>query len=241
MKKTVLTSIVALMMSTVAATAAETCKTCGSNFKVFFGASAGMQGLNYDTAFSMVTENMGHLFGWGDASDPTSMYNFALKFPKRNTVVGMEAGVRFGEYKSVWNGGVTLSADKTLGKKPGMVLPEKFGETAKTFIPSLAVKDIRVNSDVFAITFDNYIRLNKSMENRVDLVVGVGAADIETNISLFGVGLSLDAHAAVFKAGLEIQLTDVISMTMGTRMYMPIAAQYFDTSYALKGGFKFSF
>ena len=235
MKKIVLTSLSALMLSVATAGAAETCTTCGSNTKIFFGVSAGMYGINYDNIMNTLFET-GLIF---DMSGSTPMSKLArVKFPKNDTMIGMEAGMRFGGYKSVWNGGFTLAADKTLGKKPDIQVPDGFNWNK---MPGMLLKDLKASTNILSATFDNYIRLNKSMENRVDLVVGVGAASIETNINLMGLGLSMDCHAAVLKAGLEIQLTDVISMTLGSRMYMPVASQYFDTSYALKGGFKFSF
>ena len=233
MKKIVLTSLSALMLSVATAGAAET----ASNTKIFFGVSAGIYGMNYDNVMNTLFESgiagraISNMVLGAGALTP-------IKFPKTDTMIGMEAGMRFGGYKSVWNGGFTLAADKTLGKKPDIQAAPGFDWSS---IPGQMFAGLKANTNILSATFDNYIRLNKSMENRVDLVVGVGAASIETNINLMGLGLSMDCHAAVLKAGLEVQLTDVISMTLGTRMYMPIASQYFDTSYALKGGFKFSF
>ncbi len=235
MKKIVLTSVAALMMGVMSAGAAETCTTCGSNTKVFFGFGAGMYGINYDSVMDTLFKT-----GAGIALIGSTPIDKApkIEFPKSDTMIGMEAGMRFGGYKSVWNGGFTLAADKTLGKKPNIQAPAGFDWTG---MPGMILKDLKASTNILSATFDNYIRLNKSMENRVDFVVGVGAASIETNVNLMGLGLSFDCHAAVLKAGLEIQLTDVISMTLGSRMYVPVASQYFDTSYALKGGFKFSF
>ena len=234
MKKIVLTSVAALMMGVMSAGAVETCKTCdGSNTKVFFGFSAGMYGINYDSIVDQLFKT-GALFG----NDPDKVPH--ITFPKTDTMIGMEAGMRFGGYKSVWNGGFTLAADKTLGKTPDIQASDAVWSGMPTMLNTV-LKELKASTNILSATFDNYIRLNKSMENRVDFVVGVGAASIETNVNLMGLGLSFDCHAAVLKAGLEIQLTDVISMTLGSRMYMPVASQYFDTSYALKGGFKFSF
>ena len=242
MKKIVLTSLSALMLSVAAAGAAETCKTCESNnnTKVFFGVNAGMTGFNYDQAFNFITETVLPL-----AND------VALKFPKYDTTIGMEGGMRFGKYKSVWNGGFTISADKTLGKKPNIIAPAKFWnpdttgwsamEITKHKLLTETVSSLKANVNILAATFDNYIRLNKSVENRLDFVVGVGVADVETDVNLYGLGVSLSSHAAVFKAGLELELTDNISMTMGTRMYTPVAGQYYDSFYSFKGGLKFLF
>ena len=165
---------------------------------------------------------------WDEKVDKT-FSNMNLSLPDDFFGLGAEAGVRL-KTNGIYNPGVTLAYDYAFDSASDIKYP------ANNIFSSLDV-----GFSAISATFDNYIRLNKSMENRVDLVVGVGAASIETNINLLGLGLSMDCHAAVLKAGLELQLTDVISMTLGTRMYMPVASQYFDTSYALKGGFKFSF
>ena len=54
MKKILLTSVAALMMGVASAGAAETCTSCGQDWKIFFGVNAGMQGFNYDPAFKFI-------------------------------------------------------------------------------------------------------------------------------------------------------------------------------------------
>ncbi len=228
MKKIVLTSIGALMLTALSAGAAETTCSKGdcSNYKIFFGINAGMLGVNYDGALKTLIDNLPSMMGGGDVK--------SLKLPEKDTVIGMEGGMRFGKYKNVWNGGFTISAEKTLGKKIEAVV-----DTAS--ITGKLIANTKLSVNAISATFDNYIRLNKSLENRLDLVVGVGIAEVETNVKLADVGMSLNSHAAVLKAGLELELTDNISMTLGSRMYMPVAGQYYGSIYNVKAGFKFLF
>lgn len=243
MKKTILTSIGAIMLSVATAGATENCKNCNqSNYKIFFGINAGMHGWNYASDFKILTETALPLFTSG---------NVKIEFPKTETIFGLDGGVRFGKHSSVWNGGFTISANMTLGKKPDITAPEKFWNRTLSeaqsdgqipaFLAAQAIKDLKFHTNIISASFDNYIRLNKSRENRLDLVAGVGIADIETNVNLFGVGLSLNAHAALLKAGLELELTDNIAMTIGADMYIPVSSQLYASQYDFKGGFKFSF
>ncbi len=247
MKKIVLTSIGALMMSVVAAGAAESNQ---SNYKVFFGINAGIHGWNYA---SQVTTILGSLLPTATTSMFGSPDNaIKIENPKNETMVGMEGGVRFGKHSAVWNGGFTIAADKTMGKKPNITAPEKFWNDPASLgggsIPgeawvviSALAKDFKFHTNIISASFDNYIRLNKSRENRLDLVAGVGIADIETNMNLWGVGMSFASHAAMLKAGLELELTENISVTLGSRMYIPVSSQFYASQYDLKGGFKFLF
>jgi len=251
MKKIVLTSIGALMMSVVAAGAAEPCKSCDqTNYRIFFGINAGVHGWNYSTTFDTILESLLPTvtgMAWGVDNV------IKIENPKNETMVGMEGGVRFGKHSAVWNGGFTIAADKTMGKKPNITAPEDFwndptglahtigaSETTMQLASALA-KDFKFHTNIISASFDNYIRLNKSRENRLDLVAGVGIADIETNMNLWGVGMSFASHAAMLKAGLELELTENISVTLGSRMYVPVSSQFYASQYDLKGGFKFLF
>ena len=232
MKKIVLTSLSALMMSVAAAGAADTCRKCGDQYKVFFGARAGIAKIAYDDAFSGLIVS-GLLFG-----DTNPDKTVRISFPEYDTTLRMECGMRFGEYKSIWNGGFTISGEKTMGKEADVMVGQHASMPA---VAEMLVKDLKGSTSIFSATFDNYIRLNKSMENRLDLVIGVGLADIETNVKLYGVGLSLQSHAAALRAGLDLELTENISMTVGARMYVPVTGQVVDSVCTFTGGFKFLF
>lgn len=273
MKKTVLTSIVAVMMSTIAATAAETSAT--SNYKVFFGIGAGLHGWNYTGNFDTIVDTL------VPALSGRSVYGgVTIDFPEKEVSMGMEGGVRFGKHSDRWNFGFTIAADKTLQKKANIIANEAFknlsmtdvGVTLNTeggvygsrpgeqyalildgdptdgrkvtmtdFLASTALNKLKLHTNIISFTFDNYIRLNNSRDHRFDIVLGVGVADIETNMNLLDVGVSISSHAAALKAGMELELTDVVSLTAGSRMYVPVSGQFYSTQYDLKAGIKFSF
>ncbi len=243
MKKILLTSVSVLMLSAVAVGAAE----AKSNHKVFFGVNVGMHAVSYDGGFKDMFAHIGsvynNLFGGGSGAILPADKDVRVAFPDTDTVFGMEGGMRFGNYKGVWNGGFTIAAEKTMGKKADVQAPDWFwdgtGGVPKVF-PVIA-KNLKTNVNTVSATFDNYIRLNKSLENRLDLVVGVGLASVETNMKLADVGVSLMSHAAVLKAGFELELTENISMTVVGRMYRPIADQYYSSTYNATAGFKFLF
>ena len=261
-----------LALSTFAAGAA-TEPTTESDYKFFFGVNAGMHGWNYATNFTTISETLLPMLTASSIKGGVK-----VEFPKSELLVGMEGGVRFGKHKSIWNGGFTVSAEKTMGKKPDIIANKAFlqlqttdvgrmlntdgteytgaaeddpaflekGRYARSVetsdvIASKLAQEFKFHTNVIALTFDNYIRLNKSKDHRFDLVLGVGVADIETNMNIIGLGVSESSHAAVIRAGVELELTEMLSLTMGSRMYVPVSSQFYSNQYSLTGGVKFMF
>lgn len=142
---------------------------------------------------------------------------------------GIEAGVRFGAHDEIYNGGITLNMDKTSGEK----IAEKFMDLSVGKLHTL----------VMSATYDNYIRISGDKKSRIDMVLGAGVGSMN-----YVFDWKEDPNETVysplfaFKAGLDFELTDYITLSATGRLFTPTRSHYaMDTHYILGGGVKFVF
>ena len=201
--KMFLTGIATVIASVAGASAFE--------YHPFVGATMGFTGTGYSNAAENIARK--------ESIDlPTDFFAY-----------GLEAGVRFGAHDEIYNGGITLSMDKTAGEK----ISDKFTNLNYGKIHTL----------VMSATYDNYIRISGDKTSRIDLVLGAGVGSMN-----YVYDWKEDPNETVysplfaFKAGLDFELTDYITLSATGRLFAPTRSHYdVDTHYILGGGVKFVF
>ena len=143
---------------------------------------------------------------------------------------GVESGVRFGAYKDIYNGGLTVSATKTT-----------YSEVQQKY------SDDRVASlDMFNIsmTYDNYIRISGDKTSRIDLVLGAGAGAMATHNDPVGDDSETKwSFAPEVKVGMDFELTHNVTLSASARAFIPTRSHHYelDMSYMVGGAVKYLF
>ena len=198
-----LTSFAAIFASVASASAIE--------YHPFIGATMGFAGADYSN----------------EAEDFAREKSIDL--PEDFFSIGIEAGVRFGNHSQIYNGGITLSMDKTDGSK----IRDKFTDASYGKLHSL----------VMSATYDNYIRLSGDKKSRIDMVLGAGLGSMNYVYDFKELpNETVYSPLFAFKAGLDFELTNHITLSATGRLFVPTRSHYdMDTHYILGGAIKYLF
>lgn len=204
--KIMLTSIAALFLSVAGANATE--------YRPFVGFTMGLSEANY-------SEHAEDFALAGSFDLPEEFFN-----------IGIEAGVRFGEYTKIYNGGVMLNLDMTTNRN----IQNKFTD----------VKYGKARASSMSATYDNYFRLSGDKTSRIDAVLGAGLGVMNYTIDWKSTA-PLDDETVystilVLKAGMDFELTHNITLSATGRMFIPTRGHYsLDAQYLFGGAVKYMF
>ena len=145
--------------------------------------------------------------------------------------LGIEAGVRFGEYREIYNGGVMVNLDMTTNRD----LQDKFTDA----------KFAQMRTAALSATYDNYLRLSGDKTSRIDAVLGAGLGVMNYAVDIKASGAddyTIYSTTLVFKAGLDFELTHNITLSATGRLFLPVRGHYeFDTQHVFGGAVKYIF
>lgn len=204
--KVMLTSIVALFLSIAGANATE--------YRPFVGFTMGLSDVNY-------SQGMEDLALAEHIDLPEDFFN-----------IGLEAGVRFGEYTKIYNGGVMLNLDMTTNRN----FQDKFTDA----------KYGKIRTASMSATYDNYFRLSGDKTSRIDAVLGAGLGVMNYHTD-YKSTVPLDDDTVysailVLKAGMDFELTHNITLSATGRMFIPARGHYaLDAQYLFSGAVKYMF
>ena len=204
--KIMLSGIAALLVSVSGANALE--------MHPFVGAGLGLQGLRNSSDVRKIERN-------NDIDFPSSLFT-----------IGIEGGVRFGEYKQIYNGGVSVNLDMSTASD----IKKKFNDD----------KIAELDSTVFSATYDNYIRISGDKTSRIDLVLGLGLGSMSYTVddSVVAGLKNQTEHSAigVLKVGLDFELSKNFTLSAMSRLFVPTKSDYkLDASYIFGGMVKYVF
>ena len=204
--KIMLSGIAALLVSVSGANALE--------MHPFVGAGLGLQGLRNSSDVRKIERN-------NDIDFPSSLFT-----------IGIEGGVRFGEYKQIYNGGVSVNLDMSTASD----IKKKFNDD----------KIAELDSTVFSATYDNYIRISGDKTSRIDLVLGLGLGSMSYTVddSVVAGLKNQTEHSAigVLKVGLDFELSKNFTLSAMSRLFVPTKSDYkLDASYIFGGMGKYVF
>ncbi|MBO7644832.1 MAG: hypothetical protein J6S57_00840 [Alphaproteobacteria bacterium] len=152
----------------------------------------------------------------------------AIDLPSDFFSFGLETGVRFGGYYQVYNGGLTLNLDMTDSQK----IYEKF--------TNAKIGDFRTYDA--SLMYDNYIRLSGDKTSRIDLVLGAGIGILNYDMGMTDYGENEYSTTFAVKAALDFELTQNITLSAQTRLFVPTRSHYgIDTNYVFGGAVKYMF
>ncbi|MBR5904543.1 MAG: outer membrane beta-barrel protein [Alphaproteobacteria bacterium] len=141
---------------------------------------------------------------------------------------GLEAGARFGEHSQIYNYGFSLNVDKTT-----------YSEIRNKFSDNTSAK---VDTISYSATFDNYIRLKE--HKHIDLVLGVGLGTMAYHMDADNYIYDTTKYSfmPVLKAGLDFELTNNITLSAMTRIFIPTRSDYeVSTTLIIGGAVKYMF
>lgn len=197
-----------------------------TSMTVLLATAAGANALEYKPFVGVNMGSQGVVYS-DEAKDTERISN--IDFPADFFVFGIDAGVRAGSYNRIYNGGVTLSATKSTYSK----IQHKYLENRVA------------SADLFNIvaTYDNFIRISGDKENRIDLVLGVGAGATAYHINpTNGDSNTKWSFAPEFKVGMDFELTKHFTLSATVRTMVPLRDNYAaDMSYIIGGGVKYVF
>ena len=203
MKSNMLFTSMAALLVTTAANAAT--------IKPFVGATMGLQGIIYT-----------------DKTEDAAKAN-SLDLPKDFVAFGLEGGFRFGAHSAIYNGGVTVSVDKTTDSN----VEDKFTDHKMAGL------------DMFyaSATYDNYIRLSGDKARRIDLVLGAGLGAMNYHLDpKVGDSETIWSAVSAFKIGLDFELTQHLTLSANTRVFVPARPHYIaESTYIVGGAVKYIF
>ena len=180
----------------------------------FVGLTMGLQGLFYDHAFEDAVNS-------GKKKD----------LPKDFISFGIEAGTRFGGYSHIYNGGLSFNIDTTATER-----------IRDTFTNDEFAK---IKSTTTSATYDNYIRISGDKMKRIDLVLGAGMGATNYHLDIKDLSGSDETRwstVLAFKAGLEFELTQSLTLAANMRVFVPTREHYaIETSYIAGGAIKYMF
>lgn len=157
--------------------------------KFFLGANVGLAGPVFsDDVESMIDDGF-------------------FKSDRGTATLSGAGGLRFGEYNSVYNGGVTatllyMPRVGYITDGPNFILEDSYGN----FYRANMIGEIDLTTLYF--TYDNYIRLSDYKGRRLDFVVsfGLGHAWVNESMTIYGYGkdtMSDNGAVGVLKFGLN--------------------------------------
>lgn len=203
--KIMLTSIAALFLSVAGANATE--------YRPFVGFTMGLSDANY-------SQGMEDFALAGHIDLPEDFFN-----------IGLEAGVRFGEYTKIYNGGVMLNLDMTTNRN----FQDKFTDA----------KYGKIRTASMSATYDNYFRLSGDKTSRIDAVLGAGLGVMNYHIDWKSNAVNDEtvySTILVLKAGMDFELTHNITLSATGRMFIPTRGHYaLDAQYVFGGAVKYMF
>jgi hypothetical protein len=158
---------------------------------------------------------------------------------------GGYGGIRFGQYNSVYNGGMDVfynqlqprelegSADYGLG---GSFLQFPYS-TLGVIIPwASLISKTTVSYDFFGVSYDNYFRIRNADNHRMDLVFGLGYAQVAekskiewdtkyANTTTIGAVIDIDGGTAyedsmLLKFGIVYKLSRYLDFQMMAKYYI---------------------
>jgi len=178
-------------------------------------------GANLNTAFVSYSN---------DTEDVMDYYGIDL--PTAYFGVGFEGGLRFGNIKETWNGGLALTYDYLFDSQAA--------------VDNLYINEVEVGFSAWTIGFDNYIRIAKEDNKRTDLILGVGFGQATERINISGMGLSEkysdDGGIFVLKFGANIQIAEYVDWSTTIRGFIPTGEDTdVDVIIAVQTGLKLHF
>ena len=145
--------------------------------------------------------------------------------------VGLEGGIKFGNIKNTWNGGILFAYDYL------------FDSSASVY--DLYIDDVKTGFSAWNVGFDNYIKLDEENNNRYDLILGLGFGQATERIKISGTGLtenySDDGGVFVLKLGTNIQINEKLDWYASIRGFIPTKSGDVEHIISMQTGIKFNF
>lgn len=165
-----------------------------------------------------------------------TMDDIGVTLPSNNLALGAEVGVKFFSYAKMYNLGISAEYNYMFDSGATINAPA-----------SEYIDEITVGFSSLGFNMENYFRVSNEDNKRVDLIIGVGYAQITERVSTQIAGyindLSDKGSSIALIFGAEGQINDYISWTVKPKVYLMTATKNSDLSamFDINAGIRFTF
>ena len=160
-----------------------------------------------------------------------AMSYYGINLSKGYFGFGLEGGIKFGDEKNIWNGGLSFAYDYI------------FDSSAS--VSNIYIDEVKTGFSAWNIGFDNYIRVGKEKGKRYDLILGLGLGQATERVHITGSGITEDysdnGGVFVLKFGTNIQLNDQFDWYTSIRLFNPTKTGDVENIISVQTGVKFNF